>query len=70
MFRVTKLEIRVLGDEVVMRFTANELDVTPCATPTRRERTTPSNTIEFTSSLSRKLGTRSASGLPKARPGG
>lgn len=35
-FRVTKLEIRVLDDEVVMRFTANELDVTPRPTASRR----------------------------------
>lgn len=69
-FRVTKLEIRLLDDEVVMRFTANELDVTPSATPARRERTPPPNTIEFTSSPSRKLGNRNAEARPKARPGG
>jgi hypothetical protein len=73
MFRVTKLEIRVLDDEVVMRFTANELDVTPGATPARRERSTPSNTIEITSSPSRspsrRLGSRGAAAHPKARPG-
>lgn len=69
MFRVTKLEIRVLDDEVVMRFTANELDVTPRATPARREHSTPSNTIEITSSPSRTLGERDAAGRPRARPG-
>lgn len=37
-FRVTKLEIRVLDDEVVMRFTANELDVTPRQPTMRRVR--------------------------------
>ena len=68
MFRVTKLEIRVLDDEVVMRFTANELDVTPGAT-TERARTAPSNTIEITSSPSRKLADRHAAARPKARPG-
>lgn len=68
-FRVTKLEIRVLDGEVVMRFTANELDVTPRATPAPRERTTPSNTIEFTSLPSRKLGNRSDEARPRARPG-
>ncbi|MGJ7490210.1 hypothetical protein ACSFBE_07460 [Variovorax sp. ZT4R33] len=70
MFRVTKLEIRVLDDEVVMRFTANELDVTPRATPARRERSTPSNTIAITSSSpSRTPGNRGAAARPKARPG-
>jgi hypothetical protein len=68
-FRVTKLEIRVLDDEVVMRFTANELDVTPRATPARRERSTPPNTIEFTS-WPRQFGGRDGEARPKARPGG
>lgn len=68
-FSVTKLEIRVLDDEVVMRFNSNELDVTPSATTAKRERTTPSNTIEFTSSPWRKLGNRNAEARPRARPG-